>query len=139
MNDIVKKANDLLGVNQKIHKAINAACLVCNITDSQFSSEKRLRHFIDARRMVYFYCRNVLGMHWTDLGKYFDKNHATALHHCKQHKQLVECDKFYQNKYNEFLLLISGDVTQSDIQDLIDLIKEKKKDELKSKSFTSSS
>jgi len=112
--------------------------LVCDITATEFNSEKRLRHYIDARRMVYFYCRNVIGMYWTDLGKYFNKNHATALHHCKQHKQLIDFDKFYQHKYNEFLSLLAGDVTQADVEQLIDLIKEKKRDELKSKSFTSS-
>ena len=131
---IIKKANDLMELSIKVEKAVEIACMVCNINQKEFYSSSRLRHIVDARRIVYSYCRESLEMHWMAIAEQFKINHATAIHHCKTHKQLVECDSFYFSKYNSFAKLLSEEITLFDIDKIIQLAKKLKQDEEKNKS-----
>lgn len=126
---IIKKANDLMELSLKVDKAVELACMVCNIKESEFYSSTRLRHIIDARRIVYSYCRESLDMHWMAIAKQFNINHATAIHHCKIHKQLMEYDTFYLKKYESFAKLLAEEITLFDIEKIIEVAKKMKEDE----------
>ena len=69
--------------------------------------------------MVYAFCRQDLRMSWTSIGKSFKVNHATVMHHLKVHKQLIEYDAFYQNKYEAFIDLVKADIGFLDIESII--------------------
>tara|TARA_R100001463_G_scaffold29063_1_gene66326 strand:+ start:1494 stop:1901 length:408 start_codon:yes stop_codon:yes gene_type:complete len=120
---MIKKANDLMELSVKIQKAVEISCVVCNINKKAFHSKSRLRHIVDARRLVYTYCRDMLRMSWIDIGASFKINHATAIHHCRVHQQLIESDDFYQSKNDSFLKLIKEEITLFDIEKLILLAK----------------
>lgn len=126
---MIKKANDIIETAIRINTAVEVSCMVCNILEKDFRSRSRLRHIIDARRIVYSYCRETLRMSWLEIAKQFKINHATAIHHLKIHKQLIECDTFYYSKYNAFMKLINEEITLLDIDNLIQMAKKLKENE----------
>jgi len=123
---MIKKANDLMELSVKIQKAVEISCVVCNINEKDFYSKSRLRHIVDSRRLVYTYCRDMLRLSWIDIAASFKINHATAIHHYKVHKQLMESDNFYQSKNDSFIKLIKEEITLFDIEKVILLAKKLK-------------
>jgi chromosomal replication initiation ATPase DnaA len=119
MNNMLEKIDGLMEANHRIKKAVEAACLVCNISHKQFHNRKRERHLVDTRRMVYAFCRNTLELSLVAIGKYFKVNHATVIHHLKVHKQLVQYDSFYEKKYDGFNELVKADIGFVDIENII--------------------
>ena len=119
MNNIIQEIDGLMEQTHRVKKAVESACLVCNISKTQFDKRSRLRQFIDARRMVYSFCREDLRMSWVSVGRSFGVNHATVMHHLKVHKQLIEYDAFYQRKYDAFLDLVKADIGFLDIESII--------------------
>lgn len=130
MNTMKEEAIELLETNHRVKQAVEASCLVCNISEREFYSKKRDRHLVDARRMVYSFCRNVLGLGWVSIGRHFNVNHATAIHHNKVHKQLVDFDKVYQEKYNGFCELVKAEIGFVNIQQIIEEVKDIKRKHL---------
>ena len=126
---MIKKANDIIETAIRINTAVEVSCMVCNILEKDFRSRSRLRHIIDARRIVYSHCRETLRMSWLEIAKQFKINHATAIHHCKIHKQLTSCDTFYFSKYNTFQKLMNEEITLVDIDNLIQMAKKLKENE----------
>ena len=130
MSTMNKEAMELLETNHRVKQAVEAACLVCNISEKEFYNKKRERHLVDARRMVYSFCRGVLGLGWISIGRYFSVNHATAIHHNKVHKQLIDFDKEYQDKYNGFSELVKSEIGFVNIKQIIEEVKEIKRKHL---------
>lgn len=123
MTNIGERAINLLEANHKIKQAVESACLVSNITEKEFYSKSRERHLVDARRMVYSFCRNTLNLSWLTIAKYFKVNHATCIHHNRVHEQLVGFDKEYERKYDGFAELVKAEIGFVDINSLIEEIK----------------
>ena len=123
MDNILQEAADLMETRSRIEKAVEAACLVCNITRKEFYNKKRQRHLIDCRRMVFTFCRDVLKLTYQNIAKQFNVNHATCIHHRKVHTQLIESDKFYLQKYNGFQDLVKADIGFFDIQSIIEEVR----------------
>ena len=119
MNNIIQEIDGLMEQTHRVKKAVEAACLVCNISEAQFNKRSRFRQFIDARRMVYAFCRQDLRMSFLSVGNNFKVNHATVIHHLKVHKQLIEYDTFYHSKYEAFLDLVKADIGFLDIESII--------------------
>ena len=130
MDNILQEATDLMETRSRIEKAVEAACLVCNISRKEFYNKKRERHLVDCRRMVFTFCRDVLNLGWVTIAKQFKVNHATCIHHKKVHAQLIESDKFYLQKYNGFQDLVKADIGFFDIQNIIDEVREVKRKHL---------
>ena len=130
MDNILQEATDLMETRSRINKAVEAACLVCNISIKEFYNKKRERHLIDCRRMVFTFCRDVLNLTYQNIARQFDFNHASIIHHKKVHAQLIESDKFYLQKYNGFEDLVKADIGFFDIQNIIEEVREVKRKHL---------
>ena len=132
MSTMKQDAMELLETNHRVKQAVEAACLVCNISEKEFYNKKRERHLVDARRMVYSFCRNVLGLGWLSIGRYFSVNHATAIHHNKVHQQLLDFDKIYVEKYEGFCELVKAEIGFVNIKQIIEEVKAIKRKHLES-------
>jgi len=132
MSTIKKDAIELLETNHRVKQAVEAACLINNISEPEFYNKKRERHLVDARRMVYSFCREVLGLGWLSIGRYFDINHATAIHHNKVHQQLLDFDKIYLERYEGFCELVKAEIGFVNINQIIKEVKDIKRKHLES-------
>lgn len=83
----------------KIDKIVQAVAGVHGLTIEEMHSSKRDRHLIDARRQAVVVIKDLLGYASTYIGRYFNKNHATILHHIKAHRQIIEYDYIYRDKF----------------------------------------
>lgn len=119
MNNIIDEAVDLMQVNSRIEKCVEAVCLVSNISKKEFYNKSRTRHLIDARRMVYAFCKDSLNLGYSKTAKFFKMNHATVIHHYKCHNQLMEFDVFYKDKFEGFQELVKADIGFFDIKNII--------------------
>ena len=72
----------------KLNTITKTACFVTGLTMEELKSESRLRHIVDSRRMVFAIAREYLELSYLAIGKYFNQNHATIIHHVKQHINL---------------------------------------------------
>ena len=79
----------LLKEKNNIECIIKATCFINNITPKEFEKKSRQRHLIDARRMAYSAIKDLLEFGWTKIGREFNKDHASIIHHYKQHSNLL--------------------------------------------------
>ena len=104
------------------------ASLVNNITLKELETKTRLRYIVDARRMVFAVARTLLGMSYMEIAKRFDMNHASIIHHVKQHKNFIKYDVFYTEKYNTILELFKNEIGFVNTNELIEEIKRLKQE-----------
>ena len=123
MNYILDKAVDLMEINSRVTKCVEAACLVSNISRKEFYSKSRTRHLIDARRMVYAFCKDTLNLGYSKTAKFFKMNHATIIHHYKCHNELMQYDVFYRDRFEGFEELVRADIGFFDIKNIIKEVK----------------
>ena len=123
MNNLIDEAVALMEINSKVSKCVEAACLVSNISKKKFYSKSRTRHLIDARRMVYAFCKETLNLGYSKTAKFFNMNHATVIHHYKCHNELMQYDVFYRDKFDGFEELVRADIGFFDIKNIIKEVK----------------
>ena len=110
--------------NQKtIENIVSTSCLVNNIDVNQFYTKTRERHLIDVRRMTYAICRDILNLPYKRIGKFFNVDHATIIHHYKVHNNLTQVDKLYYERYLSILELVKADMGYLDAQELLQEIR----------------
>jgi len=119
MDDLEKLFEDRNNVNS----IINATCLINNISIKDFKKKSRERYLIDARRMAFAVSKDLLGFGWTRIGKEFNLHHASIIHHYKQHKSLLEIDRFYREKYEAILEVVKFEIGFIDAEDIINEIR----------------
>lgn len=85
-------------------------------------AKDRVRQNVDARRIVYKLCRELLNITYTRIARYFDKNHASVLHGLKQFDALFETDREFRRNYNAVMNVISSIEFDSNIIDSQDII-----------------
>jgi len=107
----------------RLEQIKKTACLVNNITMNQLESKTRLRHIVDARRMVFSIAKEILEMPYTTIARNFCMNHASIIHHVKQHKSLMDCDIYYKERYNSILELFKHEIGYTNTEELIEEIK----------------
>ena len=83
----------------KMDNIVRAVAGVHGLTMDEMRSDKRDRHLIDARRQAVVIIKDLLGYASTYIGRYFNRNHATILHHIKVNKSIVEYDYIYRDKF----------------------------------------
>lgn len=106
----------------RVEEIKKTACIVNNITLEQLESKSRIRPVIEARRMVFNVARDLLEMTFSETGKIFNQNHATAIHHIKQNRALISVDSFYRKRYNYFINLIKSNLDLSTTEELLNEI-----------------
>jgi|TARA_R110001592_G_scaffold79084_2_gene236903 hypothetical protein len=115
----------------RVEEIKKTACIVNNITLEQLESKSRIRPVIEARRMVFNVARDLLEMSYTETGKIFNQDHATAIHHIKQNRALMEVDTFYRRRYDYFINLIKSNLNLSTTAELLDEIEYLKSENLR--------
>jgi len=109
--------------NRNMDNIVNAVSYNSGIKKKELISKSRLRHTVDARKMIYKLVRDIYGYSLLVMGKYFGKNHATIIHQIREHDKLVVLDKNYEARYRQIMELILADSDQFSTQRL--LLKEK--------------
>ena len=120
--------------NQKtIENIVSTSCLVNNIDVNQFYTKTRERHLIDVRRMTYAICRDILNLPYKHIGKFFNVDHATIIHHYRVHNNLTQVDKLYYERYLSILELVKADMGYLDAQELLQEIRALKAQKIQQK------
>tara|TARA_R110002167_G_scaffold366154_1_gene593280 strand:- start:7189 stop:7662 length:474 start_codon:yes stop_codon:yes gene_type:complete len=101
---ITKESN----MNENMHCVVESICLTTQISKSELMSRKRYRYLVDAKRMCYSAIREIYGYPYTIIGGFFRMDHANIIHHLKAHKNLLEWDSSYSEKYNNLLTVIQS-------------------------------
>tara|TARA_R110000822_G_scaffold108_1_gene528 strand:+ start:63 stop:452 length:390 start_codon:yes stop_codon:yes gene_type:complete len=109
-------------MDNTIEEIKKTACIVNHITMDQLESKSRLRSVVEARRMVFNVARDLLEMTFSETGKIFNQDHATAIHHIKQNRALISVDAFYRKRYEYFINLIKSNLDLSTTEELLDEI-----------------
>lgn len=109
-------------MDNTIEEIKKTACIVNHITMDQLESKSRLRPVVEARRMVFNVARDLLEMTFSETGKIFNQDHATAIHHIKQNRALISVDSFYCKRYNYFINLIKSNLDLSTTEELLNEI-----------------
>ena len=105
-------------VNNDIEIICDAVAVV---TKADPMAKNRIRDNVDARRIAYKVCREVLNLTYMRIAKYFDKNHASILHGLKHFDDLFETDRDFRNNYNAVMKVISSVEFDSNIIDSQDI------------------
>lgn len=108
---------------KNLDEIINATCIVCNLSREEFFSRERLRYLVDARRIAYSAIRDIYGTPLLEMGRYFSKNHATILHHLRAHRDLIQWDEGYSNRYKAVLRVFNETTSHQSIDDILNEIK----------------
>ena len=87
---------------------VEFVCLVTKINKNQLLGRKRDRMLIDAKRMSYAAIKEIYDYPLTVIGGFFRMDHTSVLHHLKAHKNLLEWDSSYSEKYNNLLDVIQS-------------------------------
>ena len=87
---------------------VEFVCLVTKISKNELLGRKRHRMLIDAKRMSYAAIKEIYDYPLTVIGGFFHMDHASIIHHLKAHKNLLEWDSSYSEKYNNLLSVIQS-------------------------------
>jgi len=95
-------------MNDSMDSIVEFVCLVTQVNKNDLLGRKRNRVLIDAKRMCYSAIREIYNYPLTSIGGFFRMDHTSVLHHLKAHKNLLEWDSSYSEKYNNLLTVIQS-------------------------------
>ena len=101
-------APDLL-LTTKEHKDIDKesiilkVCNYYNVTLDELMSKSRLRKIADARNTLFYIFHKCYKMTSTEVGKIFNKNHATILSGANKIDGFMRFDKVFRNQINQII------------------------------------
>jgi hypothetical protein len=108
---------------KSVNHDIDIICdAVAVVTKANPMAKDRVRENVDARRIVYKVCREMLNLTYIRIAKYFDKNHASVLHGLKHFDALFETDRDFRNNYNAVVEVIGSVEFGSNIIDSQDIL-----------------
>lgn len=84
----------------------NVMKVICNITQvewDQMKSKCRKREINDVRQIAMWIIRKGTSMSFYDVGKIFNRHHATVLYACKHVEGLIEIDNKYRSNVEQIL------------------------------------
>ena len=113
IDKLIEEKDDLNGV-------IKSTLLIHNLTKEEFNLKSRERRLIDARRMAYAICKDLLNFGWSRIGKEFGMNHASIIHHYNQHLSFLKTDSFYLSKYESLLEVAKCEIGFVEIENIIE-------------------
>ena len=80
---------------------IQVICKALGVNFKNLKGQKRLRHFVDARRVCYVLLKERMQLPAIVIGSYFDRDHAGVLHHLKSHDVLYKTYFDYRILYDK--------------------------------------
>ena len=110
----------LIQERDNVEALIKCTCLIHNLTLKEFKTKSRERRFIDARRMTYALCKDLLNFGWSKIAQEFNMNHASIIHHYKQHLSFLDMDKYYLDKYDSLVEVAKCEIGYVDINTIIE-------------------
>ena len=116
----------LLKEKNDIQSIIKATCFINNITPQQFNTKSRERYLIDARRMAYSAIKDICNFGWSRIGREFNMDHASIIHHYKQHSNLLLMDRFYSEKYEALIEVAKSEIGIIDVKDILEEVRRRK-------------
>ena len=123
----------LLEEKDNVEVIIKSTCLINNLSLEDFKIKSRERRLIDARRMAYALCKDLLDFGWSRIAAEFGMNHASIIHHYKVHKELLNYDPYYLDKYESLLEVTKCEIGIVDIQDLVEEARKVNRERLENK------
>jgi len=122
----MNNSTNLTQIIMKIKSVNHDIDIICDavavVTKANPMARDRVRENVDARRIVYKVCREMLNLTYIRIAKYFDKNHASVLHGLKHFDALFETDRDFRNNYNAVVEVIGSVEFDSNIIDSQDIL-----------------
>jgi len=115
----------------KFQEVKKTACSVTNISLEELESRSRKRYIVDARRMVFSMAKDYLNMKILHIADKFNMNHASVIHHLKQHTDLMTSDIYYKDRFDKLVELYKQNISFINADELINEIKELKAENLR--------
>jgi len=115
----------------KFEEIKKTACSVTNISLEELESKSRKRYVVDARRMVFSIAKDYLQMKISHIAVKVNMNHASIIHHLKQHKDLITSDIYYKDRFDKLLELYKLNISYINKDELIEEIKKLKAENLR--------
>jgi chromosomal replication initiator protein len=66
------------------------------VSVNEILSRSRIREVSDARQMFCYIMREKYGMRYAKIGRIIGRDHATAIHSCKSHKDKCDVEREYR-------------------------------------------
>lgn len=85
--------------NKLIDDLINESASISKTNYKNVMSRNRERKNIEARQMIFGILKDS-GWGWSEIGKVFDKNHASIINSYKSHQQDYSILNYYKNDYD---------------------------------------
>jgi chromosomal replication initiator protein len=82
------------------------------VTFEDLKSQSRVRAFVELRRISMYLLHKKFEMTSGSVGKMFNRDHATVLHHCKQVDDLYEFDPKFREMFTKILNRLNGQVVK---------------------------
>tara|TARA_B110000902_G_scaffold85635_1_gene101553 strand:- start:18 stop:638 length:621 start_codon:yes stop_codon:yes gene_type:complete len=122
----VNNSTNPIQIIMKIKSVNHDIDIICDavavVTKANPMARDRVRENVDARRIVYKVCREMLNLTYIRIARYFDKNHASVLHGLKHFDALFETDRDFRNNYNAVVEVIGSVEFDSNIIDSQDIL-----------------
>jgi len=83
---------------------IEAVCSVKQMDRSDLFLQTRLRKIVEARQLCWFLARKYTKMPLMQLGHYFGKDHATAIHGVRTVQNMIDTDR----EFHEYVALVES-------------------------------
>ena len=80
---------------------IQVICKALGINFKHLIGQKRQRHLVDARRVCYVLLKERMQLPAIVIGSYFNRDHASILHHLKSHDMLYKTYFDYRILYDK--------------------------------------
>lgn len=105
---------NLESYEERLRKVFNIGCAVHKIDVRTAVNHSRLREIIDFKQqftsIMYVYFKKGV----SDIGHLLDVDHSTAIHSLTAHENKLISDRFYKEKYVEYVKRVDSEVTKLD-------------------------
>lgn len=136
--------NDMLQKKNKDKRKKDAIIEICEDHMAGYEPFKfihtRAHPYVQMRQLTMYIIKEHTNIPYAEIGSYFNQNHATVLHACRQMQVFVKHNKFYESKIKSLYDVINKDVImklkeidldiniyEEDASDELDLIRKLRK------------
>ena len=102
---------------------IQVICKALGVRYKKLISQARQRELVDARRICYVILRDRMQLPSVTIGSYFDRDHASVLHHIHAHEVLYKTYFDYRIKFDKAIQrLDNNEYVENDMYECINKI-----------------
>ena len=95
--------------HQRAKRIMLAVSKPTGISIEDMKGRSRFTPIVEARRVAMVLIRKTLGLTLVATARHFEKDHATVLHACRQHEDLMDVDRDYREYYAVCELAVEND------------------------------